>query len=92
MDDALKSKTIQSVLNTTDFIEDITVHRKMIINSIYVATGMPYNRVDAEFGDLIDHCLKNHYNDRCTMGAVLARLWENYVAENDETDYCNYDD
>ena len=83
-DDFLKGKTVLSVLSTNDFIEDNTVQRKLIINSIYVATGMPYNRVDKEFGDLIDHCLKNHYNDRCTMGAVMARLWQNYVADNDE--------
>jgi len=79
-------KEFLSVLNTHDFIEDNTVARRRIINAIYVATGMPYNRVDNEFGDIIDHGLKNHYTDLQAMSAVMARLWKNFVEPDDEFD------
>ena len=78
--------TTTSVISTDSFVEDSSKRKRQIINVIYGATGEAFNKIDAEYGDLIEHCIKNNYNDRCIMGAVMERLWRNHCLDVDISD------
>ena len=82
-----KDKPFSSVLDTNSYIEDITEHRKQIINVLYGATGLPFNRIYNEYGDLINHAIKNHYTDRQLFGAIIGQMWANHLdLDNQEFD------
>ena len=82
MDDILKNKQVLSIISTDDFVEDFDARKRLIISTLYSATGLPFNYLDVECGDLIKHCLDRHYNDRVTLGTCFARLWANHCTES----------
>jgi len=85
MDDILKNKTVLSVISTDTYVEDENGHHKRIISALYTSTGLPYNYLSNEIGDLITHCYSKHYNDVCTLSTCFARLWANHCVDRDET-------
>ena len=59
--------------------------RYALMNILYASTGIPFNALDKEIGNLMDYCLEHKYNDRCALGALFTRLWKNHCDGLEET-------
>ena len=81
MDDILTGKTVLSVISTEDFKVDHTEHHRQIISSLSQATGLPWNYLCNEIGDILDFCLQRNYTDRLIMASCFARIFANHCVD-----------
>ena len=60
--------------------------RYRIINVLYTSTGLPFNYLDNECGDVLDLTLSRGYKERVILGACFGRLWANHTIDDDDSE------
>jgi len=82
MNDTPNTDAVQDNINA--IIDEKKVHRRLIISALGAATGLPWNYLDNEIGDILDDGINNHYCDRVIMASCFGRLWANHCVDGDD--------
>ena len=62
--------------------------RYRLMNVLYTSTGLSFNFLDAEVGDVLDLTMSRGYNERIILGSCFGRLWANHtINEFNENDF-----